>query len=259
MPTGKSPNKQESIADLLSMPSVDNSSPQIFAKKYEEEEFDDDYVPDGNWVNENYTQKQNEKKLSQQKNNINTDGIYSKQLQNQEVQAQRKQPMPNMNEFQSVQKPYENNKSSQLYDNAYSDNLMQNVQKNNSNILGSINQMKNLQSKVVKDMSLNYNNSPVKYNLENSHDKSNLVVHNAMEDLVVMRVNTLAEKFNCCMCEKCLNDIAAISLNALPSKYIVAPKNQIEALTIKFVNNPGIDIDSEVIKAIMIVKTHPRH
>ncbi len=252
MPTrGISDECSQNITDLFSMPSAqDNSANKgksIVAQKYEEEEFTDDYVPTVSWINEDYMKNQREAKAAA------TQSSYESKTAMQPKPADLFQQI---SQIQQVNKPTPSN-------NAYMDKIRENAAKNNldnavkQNIYQNYDKMSNFQSKVGKYMS--YNQSPVKHNLEQSQERSNLVVHNAMEDLVVMKINSMVEKFNCCMCEKCINDMAAIVLNHVPSKYIVAPREQIEVLTANFVRNPDIDIENEVIKAIMTVKTYPRH
>ncbi|MEG0899617.1 MAG: late competence development ComFB family protein [Oscillospiraceae bacterium] len=102
--------------------------------------------------------------------------------------------------------------------------------------------------------------SPIQKNLNEDNDVTNkLVVHNVMEDLVVNVINKNVQNFNCCMCEQCLNDMAALSLNLLPPKYIAATKDEIVKLTADYIKKSDIDISPTVIKSIIKVKSSPRH
>ncbi|MEG2915765.1 MAG: late competence development ComFB family protein, partial [Oscillospiraceae bacterium] len=102
--------------------------------------------------------------------------------------------------------------------------------------------------------------SPIQKSLNDVNDNDNkLVVHNVMEDLVVSVINKNVKNFNCCMCEQCLNDMAALSLNLLPPKYIAATKDEIVKLTADYIKKSEIDVSPIVIKAIIKVKGSPRH
>lgn len=83
-----------------------------------------------------------------------------------------------------------------------------------------------------------------------------LVLLNLMETLVVDRLDAAFEKFNCCRCDKCKKDVAALALNSLPPHYVLCdPDNfqaQLEACSTK-------EVAGAIIKAILHVKSHPQH
>lgn len=79
---------------------------------------------------------------------------------------------------------------------------------------------------------------------------------NAMEVVVLNKLDDVLAKFKCCKCDRCKKDIVAIALNKLSPKYMVLPHGQ-----------PVPDIDPQtnaavitaMIQAVLEVRAHPRH
>ena len=88
----------------------------------------------------------------------------------------------------------------------------------------------------------------------NTHKKPDLV--NLTERLVVEKLDDAFEKFNCCKCDKCRMDTAAIALNLLPPHYVVAEPGEIQQL---LKDSSTKEISAAIVKAILQVKSHPRH
>lgn len=84
----------------------------------------------------------------------------------------------------------------------------------------------------------------------------NLVLVNLMEQLVADRLDSVFEKFNCCRCDKCRQDVAAMALNSLPAYYVVAEPDKLPELLNEA---PTKDIAGAMVKAILHVKSHPQH
>lgn len=82
---------------------------------------------------------------------------------------------------------------------------------------------------------------------------------NANEELVRQRLPELLKEFDCCKCEKCVDDIMAIALNNIKPAYV----NSAEGVLFKRINStlPQIsaDIDIEILKAINMVSSNPKH
>ena len=83
-----------------------------------------------------------------------------------------------------------------------------------------------------------------------------LAVVNLMESLVAERLDAAFEKFNCCRCDKCKKDAAALALNFLPPKYVVADKDELPQLLQECSTK---EVSGALIKAILQIKNHPRH
>lgn len=89
-------------------------------------------------------------------------------------------------------------------------------------------------------------------------ESQNMVLVNVMEELVVSKLDATLMRFNCCKCNKCKKDIAAIALNRLPPKYIVIDEND----TVKrkeAEDKYASDVTGALVQAILAVKKEPRH
>jgi len=84
-----------------------------------------------------------------------------------------------------------------------------------------------------------------------------MAVINVMESVVRERLDILLRDVDCCKCDKCLDDMMAIALNALKPKYVNSHKGELFSRldTTKYQNT--IDIDVAVTKAINIVSSKP--
>lgn len=87
-------------------------------------------------------------------------------------------------------------------------------------------------------------------------DKEPTMVVNIMEKLVLEKLDAAFSKFNCCKCDRCKKDVAAIALNKLKPKYVVTEQNRILSYT---ANQPGADVTTALVQAIITVKANPRH
>ena len=82
------------------------------------------------------------------------------------------------------------------------------------------------------------------------------VLVNIMEYLVIDRLDAVFAKFNCCKCDKCKKDVAAIALNKLPPRYVVTDPDKIPELVAK---ENGADASTALVQGILKVRSHPRH
>lgn len=79
---------------------------------------------------------------------------------------------------------------------------------------------------------------------------------NVMELAVDDVIDSVIHKFNCCPCNRCRCDVAAIALNALPVQYMTGSEDvlreaarQVESKTVY----------NALIKAVLQVRSHPNH
>lgn len=87
-------------------------------------------------------------------------------------------------------------------------------------------------------------------------DTQPTILVNAMENIVLEKLESALARFQCCKCDRCKKDIVAMALNKLPPRYMVLLEGQ-----------PTPDIDPQtnaqvvtaVIQAILAVRAHPRH
>lgn len=84
----------------------------------------------------------------------------------------------------------------------------------------------------------------------------NTRVVNLMEALVESRIDGAIKKFGCCNCEKCRNDIAAITLNKLAPCYIIEDN---PILRDEMDRKRAAEVATALVQAILVVKAHPSH
>lgn len=82
------------------------------------------------------------------------------------------------------------------------------------------------------------------------------VLVNIMERLVIDKLDAAFSKFNCCKCDRCRKDVAAIALNKLKPKYVVTSQEAMDAMTSRQTN---AEVYTALVQAILIVKAKPRH
>jgi competence protein ComFB len=89
-------------------------------------------------------------------------------------------------------------------------------------------------------------------------EKNEVVLYNVTEKLVLNKLDATLKKMNCCKCDRCKEDIIAITLNNLKPMYIVATKEDIEEKIHKL-QAMSSEVTTEVIKAVLTVRKNPRH
>ena len=82
---------------------------------------------------------------------------------------------------------------------------------------------------------------------------------NVMQVLVEEKAPSYAQMFGLCDCERCLEDVKALTLNNLPSKYVVLePGDRIPRLTV-YEGRFASDITAQLLQACKLVMAHPHH
>jgi len=89
-------------------------------------------------------------------------------------------------------------------------------------------------------------------------EKSEVILYNVIEKLVLNKLDATLKKMNCCRCDRCKEDIIAIALNNLKPMYIVATKEEINQ-KIEELGELSSEVTTEVIKAVLTVRKNPRH
>lgn len=89
-------------------------------------------------------------------------------------------------------------------------------------------------------------------------EKNEVILYNVTEKLVLKKLDATLKKMNCCRCDRCKEDIIAISLNNLKPMYIVATKDEIKQ-KVHELSEMSSEITTEVIKAVLTVRKNPRH
>ena len=82
---------------------------------------------------------------------------------------------------------------------------------------------------------------------------------NVMQVLVEEKAPRYAQMFGLCDCARCLEDVKALTLNNLPSKYVVLePGDRIPRLTV-YEGRFASDITAQMLQACKLVAAHPHH
>lgn len=84
-------------------------------------------------------------------------------------------------------------------------------------------------------------------------------IRNYIEFLVENLILDIMENSNVCTCDHCKMDVMAISLNNLPTKYVVTQKGVLYAKLTSLQAQFEADVVTEIVKACAIVKNNPRH
>ena len=82
---------------------------------------------------------------------------------------------------------------------------------------------------------------------------------NFVELLVKDKLENVLKKFKCCKCQSCINDIIVIALENLPEVYFSGNKKEIEEALNEFKNSNNIDVVTNIIKAIILVRKKAKH
>ena len=81
------------------------------------------------------------------------------------------------------------------------------------------------------------------------------ILVNLAELAVKERLNEALNRFKCCECDRCIKDIMAIAVNALPPKYVVRSEQDIAVELRKYEG----DVVGALVNAVLKVKNNPRH
>lgn len=82
---------------------------------------------------------------------------------------------------------------------------------------------------------------------------------NVMEKLVVEKLDNLWDTLDNCKCERCRNDIIALTLNQLGAKYVVTPEGELYAKLCTMASGYELEILKAIAKSVRMVKEKPNH
>lgn len=82
---------------------------------------------------------------------------------------------------------------------------------------------------------------------------------NIMEQIVLDRIGELSSNLDCCACEYCRADIAALALNQMKPKYVVTEKGALYSKLSLSNLYDAVDLNKKIAQAAEIVRAHPRH
>ncbi|WP_027416761.1 late competence development ComFB family protein [Aneurinibacillus terranovensis] len=85
-------------------------------------------------------------------------------------------------------------------------------------------------------------------------------VTNAMESIVKHFFAEFQENYPLkCDCSQCKDDIIAIALNRVPSKYVSTEVGEVYIKTLMMDKQIESDVIKEITNAVMVVEKNPRH
>ncbi len=82
---------------------------------------------------------------------------------------------------------------------------------------------------------------------------------NYMEEVVFHELRDIIEELDVCKCERCKEDVAAWTLNRLPSKYVVTDLGYAYTKLNQLKSQAKADVIVFLMQAAEIVKESPRH
>lgn len=82
---------------------------------------------------------------------------------------------------------------------------------------------------------------------------------NVMESIVDEKLKQMLKEEDCCKCDRCLEDMKAMSLNQLPSKYVSTHNGELFSKLNSLMRQNSIDINVAISYAIKVVSERPSH
>ena len=82
---------------------------------------------------------------------------------------------------------------------------------------------------------------------------------NVMQVLVEEKAPKYVQLFGLCSCARCMEDVKALTLNNLPSKYVVLEQGDLVPRLTVYENKFSSDIIAQMLKACRMVMEHPHH
>ena len=86
-----------------------------------------------------------------------------------------------------------------------------------------------------------------------------LKLKNYTEEVVANALPNIISEIGSCKCEHCKYDIMAIALNNLRSKYVVTDEGEVYARLASYSQSDVAKVTTEIVNAIKIVDSSPRH
>lgn len=85
------------------------------------------------------------------------------------------------------------------------------------------------------------------------------MLKNAMETIVMQKIEEMGPSLNCCLCDQCKCDIAAYALNHIPAKYVSSLEGELYCKVSSLTPQLHSDIVSAIMQAVQVVRANPRH
>ena len=85
------------------------------------------------------------------------------------------------------------------------------------------------------------------------------VLANVLEEVIRLEAPKIITGYGMCCCERCVNDVLAITLNRMPSMYVVSKKGSLFAKVASCGLQYRTDIYTKITEACAIVSKSPNH
>lgn len=82
---------------------------------------------------------------------------------------------------------------------------------------------------------------------------------NIMENIVKDRLDEMLHSEDCCKCERCVEDMTALALNKLPSRYVSTHNGELFSKINSLIRQNSVDLNIAVAEAIACVSKKPAH
>ncbi|MFV0343624.1 MAG: late competence development ComFB family protein [Anaerocolumna sp.] len=83
--------------------------------------------------------------------------------------------------------------------------------------------------------------------------------YNVMEKLVIEKLDELWNSLDTCKCDRCRNDIIALALNQVGSKYVVSKEGELYSKASTLTQDNEVAIIKAIALASRTVKDKPNH
>lgn len=165
-------------------------------------------------------------------------------------EAMYKKIMPSMLRGTEDNNENKNDLSNSNYDEKINDEIDSDIEAVDDTIIDD--------TSIIIDEKINSVHGTSDNNANNIYDDEKTTV-NFIEILVRDKLESVLNKFKCCKCQSCKNDIVVIALNNLPVFYFSGNKKEIEEALEEFKLSNNIDVVTEIIKAIILVRKKEKH
>lgn len=89
--------------------------------------------------------------------------------------------------------------------------------------------------------------------------EKDMTLVNLTEKSASKRIPDIMKRFNMCTCDRCYYDVLALTLNNIPQKTVIIPKDDIEQKLKEYELESTIDMVTAISKSCVHVKISPRH
>lgn len=91
------------------------------------------------------------------------------------------------------------------------------------------------------------------------YENEDMTLVNLTEKAAAKRIPNVMKRFNMCTCERCYYDVLALTLNSIPQKTVIIPKDDIERKIKEYELDSTVDLITAISKSCVHVKISPRH